>query len=538
MRSSTRRTEWSAGLLQHQPRPRPGRARCCCRRFGPLTAAQMPQRRLARLLVGQPGEAVEVGRRCPGTPSGAGPGSARRTSAGCRPRRRRRRRRSRRSPTGRPRAAVPSAAPAGLQHVEPLDDEDVRPVDGLPLAGHDVVGLVVVDRRDDLLARRTSRRPGSAAAPAGRSSRGSPCGPAGRAPRAPRSGSRKPSVVTRSTRGVPGPAAEQRSAAGGRWCSCRRRRCRRRAMTNGTFAVRVAEELALRRPKPAARRDVQVEQLGQRQVDRGDLVEVDPVAERGQLAQLRLVQRQPGARPPGPATRRGRTPRRARPSCAFPTSRRHRAVRSGSGVRAGHPPGWGGRRSGREDAARGRPRLGFCAVPTRPGLLDCIERYFAAAPLPDARIETAGALDVPIGDPAWPYPARPRPDAGPVTADDVRAAVALQEPPACRAAVEWVPERSPETAAAARAAGLDRGGAAAARGRRPGRAGCCRPASGSTSSGADDPAARRATSGWPRPPSPTPAAPRDVPEVARGHLGRGRAPARRRCASGSRPAAP
>jgi GNAT superfamily N-acetyltransferase len=93
-------------------------------------------------------------------------------------------------------------------------------------------------------------------------------------------------------------------------------------------------------------------------------------------------------------------------------------------------------------------------VPTRPGLLDRIERYFAAAPLPDARIETAGALDVPIGDPAWPYPARPRIDAGAVTADDVRAAVALQDAAGVPAALEWVPERLPGTAAAARTAGL------------------------------------------------------------------------------------
>jgi predicted N-acetyltransferase YhbS len=93
-------------------------------------------------------------------------------------------------------------------------------------------------------------------------------------------------------------------------------------------------------------------------------------------------------------------------------------------------------------------------VPTRPGLLDCIERYFAAAPLPDARIEPAGVLDVPIGEPTWPYPARPRPEAGPVTEDDVRAALALQEAAGLPAAVEWIPERSPQTAAAVRAAGL------------------------------------------------------------------------------------
>ena len=94
------------------------------------------------------------------------------------------------------------------------------------------------------------------------------------------------------------------------------------------------------------------------------------------------------------------------------------------------------------------------AVPTRPGLLECIERYFAAAPLPDARIQTAGALDVPLGDPAWPYPARPRSGAGAVGVDDVRTAVAMQQAAGLPAAIEWVPELSPETAAAARAAGL------------------------------------------------------------------------------------
>lgn len=93
-------------------------------------------------------------------------------------------------------------------------------------------------------------------------------------------------------------------------------------------------------------------------------------------------------------------------------------------------------------------------MPTHPGLLDCIERYFAAAPLPDARIEAAGALDVPIGSPAWPHPARPRPGAGPVTADDVRAAVALQEQAGLPVGLEWACERSPDAAPAARSAGL------------------------------------------------------------------------------------
>ena len=72
-------------------------------------------------------------------------------------------------------------------------------------------------------------------------------------------------------------------------------------------------------------------------------------------------------------------------------------------------------------------------MPTRPGLLDCIEGYYAAAPLPDARIEAAGSLDVPIGDSAWPYPARPRPGAGPVTSADVS--------PDPGVGVAWIEER-------------------------------------------------------------------------------------------------
>jgi GNAT superfamily N-acetyltransferase len=93
-------------------------------------------------------------------------------------------------------------------------------------------------------------------------------------------------------------------------------------------------------------------------------------------------------------------------------------------------------------------------VPTRPGLLDRVEQYAAAAPLPDARLVAAGPLDVPIGSPAWPYPARPRPGERSVSAADVRAAVALQEDAGLPAAVEWVEERTPSLGAAARAAGL------------------------------------------------------------------------------------
>ena len=93
-------------------------------------------------------------------------------------------------------------------------------------------------------------------------------------------------------------------------------------------------------------------------------------------------------------------------------------------------------------------------MPTRLGMLDCVERYFAAAPLPDTRITAVGGLDVPVGPPSWAYPARPRPGGPPVTADDVRSAVALQRESGLPASLEWVCERSPELAAAARAAGL------------------------------------------------------------------------------------
>ena len=93
-------------------------------------------------------------------------------------------------------------------------------------------------------------------------------------------------------------------------------------------------------------------------------------------------------------------------------------------------------------------------MPTRLGMLDCVERYFAAAPLSDARITAVGGLDVPVATPAWSYPARPRPGGPSVTADDVRAAVALQEEAGLPVALEWVCELAPHLAPAARAAGL------------------------------------------------------------------------------------
>nr|WP_204264078.1 GNAT family N-acetyltransferase [Geodermatophilus normandii] len=87
-------------------------------------------------------------------------------------------------------------------------------------------------------------------------------------------------------------------------------------------------------------------------------------------------------------------------------------------------------------------------------MLDRVEQYAVVASLPDAPPLAAGALAVPIGPPAWPFPARPYPGTRTVPADDVRAAVALQEEAGLPAAVEWVVDRTPSLAAAARAAGL------------------------------------------------------------------------------------
>jgi predicted N-acetyltransferase YhbS len=93
-------------------------------------------------------------------------------------------------------------------------------------------------------------------------------------------------------------------------------------------------------------------------------------------------------------------------------------------------------------------------VPTRLGMLDNVDRYFAAAPLPDVRVEAVGGLDVPVGTRSWSYPARPRPGGPPVTADDVRSAVELQERSGLPVSLEWVCQRAPDMAPAARAAGL------------------------------------------------------------------------------------
>ncbi|GAB3345824.1 GNAT family N-acetyltransferase [Modestobacter lapidis] len=94
-------------------------------------------------------------------------------------------------------------------------------------------------------------------------------------------------------------------------------------------------------------------------------------------------------------------------------------------------------------------------MPSHPGLLDQIERYFSLAPLPDARVHEVGALAVPIGSPEWPHPARPRPGLeGDVTVADVQAAVELQERSGLPASLEWLGDRCRGLAGVARSAGL------------------------------------------------------------------------------------
>ena len=138
-------------------------------------------------------------------PSRGAEGSARHTTARCRPRAHRRKWKSRRSRT-RTSAAAGRATSARLQHVQSFDDQDVRLTHDLQLARHDVVRQVRVDRGahfgqarfhighepDDVGARRSFPE-----SPSDRSIRARPARAAA---------SRNPSVVTRSTFGCVRPA--------------------------------------------------------------------------------------------------------------------------------------------------------------------------------------------------------------------------------------------------------------------------------------------------------------------------------------------
>lgn len=91
---------------------------------------------------------------------------------------------------------------------------------------------------------------------------------------------------------------------------------------------------------------------------------------------------------------------------------------------------------------------------TRPGLLDRIERYFALSPLPDSPVSRVGALDVPLGPPEWPHPARPHPGGGTVPLVDVEAALAAQADVDLPQALEWFAERNPGLGQVVSQAGL------------------------------------------------------------------------------------
>jgi GNAT superfamily N-acetyltransferase len=90
-----------------------------------------------------------------------------------------------------------------------------------------------------------------------------------------------------------------------------------------------------------------------------------------------------------------------------------------------------------------------------PRLLDRIERYLSLAPLADAQVHAVGPLQVPIGSPEWPHPARPvAGQEGAVTVADVQAAIALQELNGLPTALEWLGDRCRGLAGVARSAGL------------------------------------------------------------------------------------
>ena len=102
-------------------------------------------------------------------------------------------------------------------------------------------------------------------------------------------------MVTRSTLRVVGPAGEQRLQDAGE-----------RALADGHAAGHAddvrhlrgqrAEERGRRLVQVLGGRDVQVEQAGERQVDRRDLVEVDALVDAAQRLEVVLAQRQRGGR--------------------------------------------------------------------------------------------------------------------------------------------------------------------------------------------------------------------------------------------------
>ncbi len=188
------------------------------------------------------------------------------------------------------RLGAPASLAAGREHVEPLDDQDVRPVDHHLRVGHDVVGQVRVDGGGDLAAPRLhvgdeaqQRRAVVALRKA----------LAAHQPLALEHGIREQEAVGGDevdARRV-GPALQQRAhdAGEGRLAGGDRTGD---ADDVGDLAVVGAEEALRRLEQPLRRRDVEREQTGQRQIDLDHLFKRDRLVGRAQPDEVLGRQRQ------------------------------------------------------------------------------------------------------------------------------------------------------------------------------------------------------------------------------------------------------
>ena len=182
--------------------------------------------------------------------------------------------------------------PVGQQHVEPLDDQDVGPVDDDLLARHDVVDEVRIDRRGDIALARLDLGEEAderhAVVALGEAL-------ALHQPVALELGVGMEKAVGRQQLhlGRVGPARQHRLQ------HARRRRFADRHRAGdaddvGHLAVVGAEEALRRLEQPLRRRDIERQQARQRQIDRFDLLERDRIVGRLQLAQIVDGQRQLG----------------------------------------------------------------------------------------------------------------------------------------------------------------------------------------------------------------------------------------------------
>ena len=178
----------------------------------------------------------------------------------------------------------------GSEHVDALDDEDVRPVDDDRFARHDVVGEVRIDRRGDIVLAGLDRRQEAderrAVVALGKALAVHDALPDQLGVRVQKAVGRDELDLRRV-----GPARQQRlQHARGRRLADRHRAGD--ADDIGHLAVGGAEEALRRLEQPLRRRDIEREQARQRQIDRDDLVERDRIVGRLQLAQIVDRQRQ------------------------------------------------------------------------------------------------------------------------------------------------------------------------------------------------------------------------------------------------------